>query len=373
MRFHYKTIATIFLVHVLLSTCVWAQALRIPNGTNISNTIGRTVGITAIEVKYNAPSVRGRAGQIWGTSIVPYGFQVLGFGSNMESPWRAGADESTTISFSTDVTINGEKLAAGEYGFFIAVYEDHCTLIFNKNTDGWGAYFYDKPQDILRVDTKQQKGVEPMRELLAYTFNNQTANSVELALEWENWRIPFTVGVDTKATILKDIQTQLSGAIGFDPPSLQAGAQWCLNNEVNYDQALEWINSVMLPGLGGQRTFTALNIKAGLLEKKGLTTEATQLKAESLDVATSLELHQYGRQLLAQGKVDDSFVIFEKNYTKFNGAWPTNVGMMRVYSAKKEYKKALQYAEKALKQAPDDLNRNALADAVKKLKAGQGI
>ncbi len=364
----------LLLVLCLVSVAeVWSQALRIPDTVNISNQVGRELGVTQIEVQYNSPAVRGREGQIWGTNVVPFDFMVLGFGSNAPSPWRAGADESTTISFSTDVKINGEELPAGKYGFFIAVYPDSCLLIFNKNIDGWGSYFYNKDLDILRVATKQQKNLETTKERLEYNFYNQTEDAVELALEWEHWSIPFTISVDLKKTILRNIQRQLSGAIGFDPASLQAGAQWCLTNEVNYSQALDWINSATSPSLGGLNTFNALSIKAGLLEKIGQSKEAEQIRVQALDNATVLELHQYGRQLLAENKQEEAFVIFEKNFKKFKGAWPTNVGMMRILSAQKNFSKALQFAKKALPQAPDDLNKNALEAMIKKLEGGKDI
>ncbi|MBK8504074.1 MAG: DUF2911 domain-containing protein [Saprospiraceae bacterium] len=367
-----KTFTTISLL-ILIATTIWSQALRIPDNTNLSNTIGRELGITQIEVKYNAPAVRDREGQIWGTTIVPFGYIVLGYGSDKLSPWRAGADESTTISFSTEVLINGEKLAAGEYGFFIAVYEDSCTLIFNKNTNGWGSYFYNKDLDILHVSTKPQKNVGPMKERLEYTFSDQTDDSVILSLEWEHWRIPMTISVDKKSTILEDIVKQLSGALGFDPPSLQAGARWCLLNNLNHEQALSWINTVISPTLGGQNTFGALNIKSGLLEKMGQSNEAQEIKALAIENATVFELHQYGKELLAENKKEKAFQIFELNYKKFNGFWPTNVGMLRMHSASQNYPMALEFAKKALTQAPDDLNKNALEVMILKLQEGKDI
>jgi len=56
------------------------------------------------------------------------------------SPWSAGADECTTISVTTEATINGKKIPAGIYGFFIELYPDSCILIFNSNTEGWEQY-----------------------------------------------------------------------------------------------------------------------------------------------------------------------------------------------------------------------------------------
>lgn len=351
-----------------------AQALRLPDGgVNLKCKAGRTIGVTDIEVNWNAPGVKGREGKIWGTDIAPYGFTVLGFGSEVESPWRAGANESTTISFSTDVAINGVPLAAGKYGFFIALYADSCTLIFNKNTEGWGSYFYNKGLDVLRVGVKQQKEQPESRERLEFSFSRQTAESVEMALEWERWRIPFTIRVDLVQTTLAYIQTQLSGALGFDPPSLQAGANWCLQNKVNTEQALQWINTAVNPFLGGAHSFGVYSIKAGLLSQMGKKAEADSIMKAAIEMASPTELHGYGRQLLAQGKKQEAMDVFKKNFQKNKGAWPTQVGMMRGYSAMGDLKKALEHAKLALPQAPDEVNRRALEQAIKTLSEGKPL
>ncbi len=359
---------------ILSLPCASGQALQLPeSGVNHKSWAGRRIGLTDIEVRWNAPGVKGREGRIWGTDVAPYGFTVLGFGSDGESPWRAGANESTTISFSTDVTIEGQKLAAGKYGFFIALYPDSCTLIFSRNAAGWGSYFYKPEWDVLRVNVRQQKDIPQSRERLEYTFSGQTGRSVVVALEWEHWRIPFKVEVDLVQTTLASIQSQMSGALGFDPPSLQAAAQWCLANDVNPDEALAWINTATDPRLGGVTTFAALSTKAGLLRKKGQPKEADAIMETALANASILEMHGYGRQLIGQKKVQEAFAVFKKNYDKNNGAWPTNVGLMRGYSALGDIPNALKHARIAVSQAPDDLNRNALEGMIKTLEEGKPI
>ncbi len=363
-----------FMFYLLVSSPSFAQQLSLPDGgTNLISNAGRKVGVTDIQIHWNAPGVKGREGKIWGTDIAPYGFTVLGYGSNVQSPWRAGANENTTMSFSTDVMINGKPLAAGKYGFFIALYPDSCVLIFNKNSAGWGSYFYNSNLDVLRVATIQQKDQQESKERLEYTFSKHTDRAVDIALEWEKWRIPFTVSVDLKTTTLASIRTQMSGGMGFDPPSLEAAANWCLQNEVNYDEALNWINSAVDPNLGGVQSFRALSTKAGLLGKTNKKAEADKVMQTAMDNATAVELHTYGRQLLAQKKTAEAMAVFQKNYTKYKGAWPTNVGMMRGYSATGDLKKALEHGKLALAQAPDDLNRKSLEQAVKTLSEGKPL
>ncbi len=351
-----------------------AQMMRMPDGnSNYKCKTGRLLGTTNIDITWNAPGVKGREGKIWGTDIAWYDFKVLGFGSNSASPWRAGADECTNISFSTDVTINGKKLAAGNYAFFIALYPDSCVLIFNKNTAEWGSYFYNSQLDVMRVTTVQQKNIKNSKERVEYTFSNQTLNSIEVALEWEHWRIPFKVEVDINATTLAFIQSQMSGAAGFDPPSLEFAAAWCLTNNVNTNEALAWINSAVDPNLGGLNNFKNLSIKAGLLTKLNKKEEADKIMNAALEKATAVELHNYGRQLLAEKKVTEAIEIFEMNAKKFNGIWPTSAGLMRGYSAKGDLKKALEYAQKAVNDAPTAEVKKIMIAAVETLSKGKAL
>ncbi len=358
---------------VFVSFQTFAQALRIPQNTNLSCMTGRRVGVTDIEVRYNAPGVKGREGKIYGTNIVHYGYSVLGFGSNLPSPWRAGADECTVMSFSTDVTINGQKLAAGKYAFFIEVQPDSTVLIFNKNNAAWGSYFYRKEQDVLHVTTIQKKNQPVMQERLTYNFANQTDHSIDISLDWERWSFPIHVEVDIKATVMEDILRQMSGAIGFDPASLEAAAQWCVENDTNYAQALTWITSATDPQLGGKNTFVALSAKSRILRKLGKEKEASDMMNMAIENASAVELHGYARQLLNEKKLPEAMVLFQKNYEKNKGAWPTNAGMMRIYSAMGDFKKALTFAKAALAQAPDEQTKKIIESAVKTLEEGKPL
>ena len=368
-----KNICFAFFLLAVAALPANSQALRIPDTTNWVCMTGKKIAVTEIEIHYSAPGVKGREGEIYGTSVVPYGYEVLGFGSNMPSPWRAGADEATTMSFSTDVTINGKKLPAGKYAFFIEVHEDSSVLIFNKNTREWGSYFYRKELDVLQVPAVQQKNLPHLQERLLYHFVNQTDRSVDIHLDWERWSFPIKVEVDLKSTLLENIREQMSGAIGFDPASLEAAASWCVANDTNYTEALNWINSATDPRLGGIRSFKALSIKSGILKKLGNEKEAADMMKAAIENASAQELHNYGRELLNEKKLPEAFEVFQKNYTKNKGAWPTNGGMMRMYSAMGNYKKALEHAKAALLQAPDEPTKKFLETAVKTLEQGKPL
>ena len=368
-----KISMALLLLSVIYITPGFSQALRIPQNTNFVSMTGRKIGVTDIQIHYSAPGVKGREGKIYGTDVVPFGYTVLGFGSNMPSPWRAGADECTVMSFTTDVNINGKKLPAGKYAFFIEVQPDSSVLIFNKNHEEWGSYFYRKELDVLHVPAVQIKNRPVMQERLVYDFANQTDHSVDINLDWERWRFPIHVEVDLKATVLEDIRRQMSGAIGFDPASLEAAATWCVDHDTNYDEALNWINSATNPQLGGRTSFAALSTKSRILKKMGKDKEAADMMNVAMENASALELHGYGRQLLAEKKLQEALAVFQKNYNKHKGAWPSNAGMMRIYSAMGDYKKALQYAKAALPQSPDEQTRKFLETAVKTLEEGKPL
>ncbi|MFE3848502.1 DUF2911 domain-containing protein [Flavobacterium sp. LB3P45] len=126
-----------------------------------------------ISINYSSPSVKGR--QIWGT-LVPY-----------NEVWRAGANEATTFETDKELIIEGSKLPAGKYSFFVIPNEKECVIIFNKEPKQWGAYKYNPKQDQLRVTVKQ-KGTATMTEKLVYIINNDN-----IVLSWEKWNIPFSV------------------------------------------------------------------------------------------------------------------------------------------------------------------------------------
>jgi hypothetical protein len=139
----------------------------------------QTVGFTDVQIVYSRPGVKGRT--IWG-KLVPY-----------DAVWRAGANEATKITFSTDVTIEGKKLKKGSYSFFIIPGKNDWTIIFNKVSDQWGAFEYNESEDALRVKVKTEKGV--WQEWLAYTISKTSNTAAVIRLEWEKWKVPFKVEV----------------------------------------------------------------------------------------------------------------------------------------------------------------------------------
>ncbi|MCF6141232.1 DUF2911 domain-containing protein [Flavobacterium sp. K77] len=136
-----------------------------PTSTKESVT-GKINGAT-ITINYGSPSVNGRA--IWG-ALVPFN-QV----------WRAGANDATTFETDKEITVEGAKLPAGKYSFFVLPSEKESVIIFNKEAKQWGAYKYKQTEDQLRVTIKQ-KASKKTTEKLVYTVEKNA-----VVLSWENW------------------------------------------------------------------------------------------------------------------------------------------------------------------------------------------
>lgn len=333
----------------------FAQLTFPPDGGNKKASVTERIGITDVAINYNRPVLKGREGKIWG-QLVHYGFQDLGFGTSKEAPWRAGANENTTISFSTDVAVEGKPVAAGTYGLMMAVQENDVTVIFSKNSSSWGSYFYDSKEDALRVTVKPLKD-QPTVERLKYEFMNETDSSATIALLWENWAIPFTVSVNLVQTQLASLRNELKSNKGFQASAYQQAAAYAADHHTDLDEALRWANYSIDGQFVGEKTFKTLATKARLLSLIDRKAEADALMKEAILLANLQDSYQYGRQLINEKRAKEALQHFQELAKKYPNVFMTNMGLMRAYSATGDYKAATEWGEKALAQAPDANNK----------------
>ena len=175
-----------------------AQGITLPpNGDNPQGSVTQALGPIRVTIDYSSPRVvRGqndRKGKIWG-ELVPYGMTDLGFNGCKECPYRGGANENTVFTVTHDVKVQGQALPAGRYGLHFIPGETEWTVIFSKDADSWGSFWYDAKNDALRVQAKPAKG--DYHEWLNYEFTERNPDKVTAALEWENLQVPFTISLD---------------------------------------------------------------------------------------------------------------------------------------------------------------------------------
>jgi hypothetical protein len=367
MRSH----TAIIIVGTLVAARLEAQTVTLPAASPRAE-VTQTVGITEISVDYSRPSVNGR--QLWG-GLVPYGFNNLGFGTAEESPWRAGADLNTVFSFSDPVTVQGASLPAGDYGFFLAIEEDHtATAIFSTNATSWGSYYYDPAEDALRVDT-QLVDSSPFVEQLTFRISDVTDDSATITLLWGDKAIPLAIEVDTPQLVLANLKRELRSGAQFGDEGYANAANYLLNHDLELETALAWADHAINDGFVGQRTFGNLSLKARILQKMGREEEAAVVMDEALPVANIFQIHQYGRQLIASGQPQKALEVFQYNADRFPGQWPTAYGLARAYSALGEFEKAVEFLEQAKENIPegDLLNPPAIEANLEKLRNGEDI
>jgi len=330
---------------------VKAQLTTLPRGGNKRASVSEQIGITDVIIRYSRPGVKKRDGHIWG-ELIPIGFTDLGYGAKKPAPWRAGANENTTIEFTTDIKIEGQNLPAGRYGFFIVYDPNECTLIFSKNSTSWGNFFYDPEEDALRVKVKPVK-TDKSAEWLKYEFADQTPSSATVQLQWEKLVIPFRIDVDVIKTQIASFRKELRGDRAL-PGLWQAwnqAAAYCAVNKTNLEEGLMWADSATSFRFSGSTTFTPWQTKAAILDSLGRKAEADEIMKKALPYADQLEAYVYATSLVAVKRPKEAFEVFKMNYSKFPNTLFTNIGMASGYSALGDYKKALDFAQKALPQA----------------------
>ena len=357
-----------------------AQGLTFPpSGDNPQASVTQAIGPVRVKIDYSSPRVvRGannRQGKIWG-ELVPWGLSDLGFNNCKSCPWRAGANENTTFKVTHDVKVQGQLLPAGTYGLHMIPGQDEWTIIFSKDSNSWGSFWYDPANDALRVKTKASKS--EYHEWLTYEFTEREAARATVALKWEELQIPVTITVDNPNQIWADnMREDLKGFAGFFWQNWQMAAAFCATNKVNLAEGLKWAERAVSDPTwsGGQENFTTLSTLSLLQGANGLTAESAKTfdKALNHPTAQPVQIHMAGRQLLTAGKKEEALKVFQLNAKRFPNQWPVHVGLMRGYAAMGDKKKALAEAKLALAQAPDEANKKSLQTNIKLLEEGKDI
>jgi len=291
----FLTLAAFFLLSISLSA---QYAMGLVPRLSPDAGIYKKIGYTEINIKYGAPSVSER--EIAG-GLIPY-----------DQVWRAGANNATTIEFSTDVKIENQELKAGKYAFFIEAHENKdWEIIFSKKAAQWGSFRYNKDDDALRVSISPSLKNEHV-EQLSYFIEDKDYENGFIGLRWGSVEIKLTLsmqfleGLEAKVNefaqdTARDVKNQWAIYL--------QGAELLLNKKVKLNQAMSWINI-------SEKSF------AENKEKQGKYTDyfegeiawvKAKLLAESGDNKNAI---QYGKSVI-KNKSEFSFYSREKENIDF--------------------------------------------------------
>ena len=193
--------------------------------------VEQMVGLTEIEIEYSRPSMRGR--EVFG-NLVPFG-----------KIWRTGADNSTKISFDTDVIISGKTIQSGTYSIFSIPNKESWEIILYSDVELWGVPRDWSENKIVFSSMFNVKKLKKSNTVETFTisFNDLTNNDVNMSISWENTSVDIKIEVPTRSMVESDINKVLSD----NPKSSDyyAAAVFYRQENINLDKALEWMNKAI--------------------------------------------------------------------------------------------------------------------------------
>jgi len=248
-----------------------AQLTPQPSSTQ---TITQQFGLGTIALTYSRPNVKGR--------------KIFGYVEPYNTVWRTGANSATVITFSDDVTVEGNKVAAGEYGLFSIPGENQWTIILSKKAKQWGAYTYNQADDYLRFTVKPVQLPRPV-ETFTLAFENMFPTSGELHLLWENTFLAIHLTCDIDAKVM----ARIDSAMQTDKKPYYDAVIYYWNNNKDMNKALEWANQ--MEKIPGMPPMVAKLWKARVLLKKGDKDSAVATAQEGVKAAHEAKSDEYVR------------------------------------------------------------------------------
>ncbi|SEK31990.1 DUF2911 domain-containing protein [Parapedobacter koreensis] len=249
--------SAILAVAVAISWQPAKAQLKLPPASS-AQTITQGLGIGTVTLTYSRPNMNGR--KIFG-GLEPY-----------DTVWRTGANNIPSLTFDSEVTIAGNKVAPGTYGLLTIPGTDEWTVIFTKNSQQWGAYSYKQEEDLFRFKVSP-KQLDESVETFIMTFSDVTAQSTKLNIAWENTQIGFDLTVDQDAEIMASIDEAMKGE---RKPYMQAAQYYYANNK-DIQKALEWMNEAdKAPNPAPYIKYWKARIQLKAGDKKGAAATATE-------------------------------------------------------------------------------------------------
>ncbi|MFT7239007.1 MAG: hypothetical protein ACI93L_003104 [Cyclobacteriaceae bacterium] len=152
------------------------RTLSPPGSAKLNN------GKLAIELTYSRPSVKGRI--VFGTeaeeALQPYG-----------TYWRLGANESTEITFNTDILFDGKHVSHGTYRMYAIPGKKYFEVGLNTKLGEWGYFEPDYGLDVLIVQIPVIEN--GLTEQHTISLSAQGDNGIDVVIEFEKVKLVIPV------------------------------------------------------------------------------------------------------------------------------------------------------------------------------------
>lgn len=248
-----------------------AQQIKMP-APSPAQTVRQAFGLGEITIDYSRPLARGRV--IFG-DLVPYG-----------EVWRTGANATTKITFSDDVTFEGVPVKAGTYGLYTIPGRDSWRVMLYKDLSlGGNVASYTTDNELLRVKV-EPKANGHMVQSFTINLDQVDASTATLELMWERTIVPVKITTNIDERIMKNIASVMK--VEDSRPYFQAANYYYSNNK-DMNQALTWVNKA----IEQNGAFYVVHLKAKILMKLKDYKGAIAAAEESKGLARTAKSEDY--------------------------------------------------------------------------------
>lgn len=261
-------VAFSMIISVMLVTAFAQEQIKTPRPSP-GVILTQYIGVMEVTVKYSRPGIKER--EIFG-GLVPFG-----------ELWRTGANATTSLTFSDDVTIEGKAVPAGEYGLYTIPNNKEWTIVINKNL-GWGTSAYKKEGDVARFTVKPEKVAHTV-ETFTIEFDHIKDNWAYVVLSWENTLVKFKIEFDVDSKVMAQIEKEMNNSTPY-----YAAAEYYFNNDKDQKKALVWVNIAIEKS---SDAFWIVRLKSRIQAKMGDYRGAIETAKLSIESAKKAGNEQY--------------------------------------------------------------------------------
>ena len=283
--------ATVAVAATLLTAQV-AQAQITTPQPSPKATIMQRVGLTDVTITYSRPSLKGRT--VFGAQspLAPTGKR-----------WRTGANATTSIKFSDDVTIEGKKVPAGEYGLYTIPEAAEWTVVLNKSLkQGADVEGFKDDQDVARFTIKPYKLASKV-ETFTISFAELTPATANVDMLWDLTGAKFKVVADVDSKVQAQVDEKVIKNANPSAGDLAAAAVYYNDNNKDLKQALTWIQKANATDPKFWNVNTEAKIRLKMKDYKGAMAAAERSK--KLALASTPPNNEYAKmndELIAEAK-----------------------------------------------------------------------